>query len=366
MSMPLHEHAPDLQIERGMCYIYFAFDVGLSIDLARCAQLISQPRESTRLQHKQKTPKYFDYTPLPLRITQHAGAFCFTENDFCTRQMVDVTLFDFGAISVCYRIDLKGDFTSLIALSEVLYENDLLRKDALQRAAHIAQELRPAIQRPTINELYEDYVIFEVESFKEFIPASSLIEQAGVPIGQILRSDNQRFANQQIEEALSCRVSYTQEDVAVIDWGTAFLYGDKMDDVRAVLEFANVELLEMRYQDTELDEALERSYRALNEGKALSTDLRSVAQMQVDSAMMYEGVNNALKLLGDQYLARVYSLISKRFHLEAWDNSILRKLETLNSIYSKISDQAAVRRSFIMEFIIVLLIAVEIILSFLH
>ncbi len=362
-----HKRAPvDLTIKEGTCYIYFAFDVGISIDLNRCAQLISEPRENTRLQHRQKTPKYFDYTPLPLRISQHAGAFCFTESDFCTRQTVDVTLFDFGAISVCYRIDLKGDFSAIIDLSEVLYENEQLRSDATNRVSQIFNELKPAIHKPSISELYEDYVIFEVREFEEFIPVSSLFEQAAVTVGQILRSDHEEFASQQIDEALSCRVSYTQNDVAIIDWGAAFLYGDMMDDVRAVLEFANVELLEMRYQDTELDEALERSYKALNDNKALGTDLRTVAQMQVDSAMMYEGVNNALKLLGDQYLARVYSLVSKRFHLESWDTSILRKLETLNSIYSKISDQAAVKRSFVIELIIVILIAVEITLSLLR
>ena len=38
--------------------------------------------------------------------------------------------------------------------------------------------------------------------------------------------------------------------------------------------------------------------------------------MQVESAVLFEGVNNALKLLGDQYLARVYRLASQRFHLE--------------------------------------------------
>jgi hypothetical protein len=44
--------------------------------------------------------------------------------------------------------------------------------------------------------------------------------------------------------------------------------------------------------------------------------------------------------LGDQYLARVYRLVSQRFHLEDWDASILRKLETLESIYGKMSDRA--------------------------
>jgi uncharacterized Rmd1/YagE family protein len=75
-------------------------------------------------------------------------------------------------------------------------------------------------------------------------------------------------------------------------------------------------------------------------------------------------VNNALKLLGDQYLARVYRLASQRFHLSEWDASILRKLQTLESIYEKVSDQAASYRMEILEWIIILLIAFEIVWPF--
>ena len=71
-------------------------------------------------------------------------------------------------------------------------------------------------------------------------------------------------------------------------------------------------------------------------------------------------MNNALKLLGEQYLARVYRLVSDRFHLAEWDASILRKLQTLDSIYQKLSDFAATRRMELMEWIIIILIAVEI------
>jgi uncharacterized Rmd1/YagE family protein len=71
-----------------------------------------------------------------------------------------------------------------------------------------------------------------------------------------------------------------------------------------------------------------------------------------------------LKLLGDQYLARVYRLVSQRFHLEAWDASILRKLETLESIYGKMSDRAGTRRMELLEWIIIVLITVSIAVSF--
>ena len=90
-----------------------------------------------------------------------------------------------------------------------------------------------------------------------------------------------------------------------------------------------------------------------------------MGQLQVENAVLFEGVNNALKLLGDQYLARVYRLVSERFHLAEWDASILRKIQTLESIYQKLADQAANRRTEVLEWIVIVLIAAEIAIPFL-
>jgi len=146
------------------------------------------------------------------------------------------------------------------------------------------------------------------------------------------------------------------------------------EDVRAVLDFANVELLEMRYLDQRLDRALDEAYetlsrRSVNLPRILGyygAALRRVAELQVDNAVLFEGVNNTLKLLGDQYLARVYRLVNRRFHLDEWDTSILRKIQTLESIYEKISDQAANRRMEILEWVIIILIALSIGIELFH
>jgi len=60
----------------------------------------------------------------------------------------------------------------------------------------------------------------------------------------------------------------------------------------------------------------------------------------------------------------VYRLVSGRFHLAEWDASILRKLQTLESIYQKMSDFVGTRRMEILEWIIILLITVSIVLPF--
>ena len=119
----------------------------------------------------------------------------------------------------------------------------------------------------------------------------------------------------------------------------------------------------MRFLDEQLDDYLEQAYQAMTTGKRGGADLRKIARLQVDSAILYEAVENALKLLGDQYLARVYSFASAKLHLPEWNSSILRKLDTLDSIYQKLSDRADQKRSEGLEVIIIVLIIFEIVMS---
>ena len=233
------------------------------------------------------------------------------------------------------------------------------------------QAIHPAIERPKIAAEVEDYLIFSIESYA---PAqdSPLWASREEALASILRGERTPLSDQEIRDALSCRISFGREDAAVIDWHAAVLFGKEMDDVRAVLEFANVELLDMRILDEQLDQALDQGYEALTRTARLLSlpgsyhkHTTHIAQLQVDGALLFERVTNTLKLLGDQYLARVYRLVSQRFHLEDWNASILRKLETLESIYGKMSDRAGTRRMELLEWIIIVLIAISIVVSFL-
>ena len=157
----------------------------------------------------------------------------------------------------------------------------------------------------------------------------------------------------------------------IADWNAALVVDKEPEDVLTVLEFANVELLELRFLDQRLDDGLSEAYNRLTRRSrrwlpfpSNPSDLRDVSQWQVDSAILFEGVNNSLKLLGDQYLARLYHLAAQRFHLSDWDASILRKLETLDNIYQKISDRVVSRRMEVLEWIIIILFLISIILPF--
>jgi hypothetical protein len=217
-------------------------------------------------------------------------------------------------------------------------------------------------------------VIFQIEAFKEAVTVQELTVKYAPQIAQILRAEVRELSPDEVADAISHRISYSRDDIAIIDWNAALVVDKDAEDVLAVLEFANVELLEMRFLDQRLDDALGQAYNRVSMRSKKwfpllrshpASDLREISQWQMDSAILFEGVNNALKLLGDQYLARLYRLAAQRFHLTDWDSSILRKLETLESIYQKVSDQMATRRMEVLEWIIIILILISIVLPFL-
>lgn len=359
-------------IQNGSCYAMFAYDSASSIVLDDAERRIHETTQRQTISHKRRAPRYFEYKPPPLRITQEIEGI--TVGSYYARKSVDLVAYDFGAVDVIYSIPIQGPFTNLLKLSEVLYDNDTLLADSRRRVEQLLRVLGTSATKGRIAEVVEDYVVFHVQTFATPVDISVFCSDYAQEIAQTLRAEQSTLSEQEVGDALGTRMSFGREDVAIVDWNAALLVDREGDDIRTVLEFANVELLEMRYLDQELDHALDQAYETLAKRSwglqrilgSYGADLRRVAELQVDNAIIFEGVNNTLKLLGDQYLARLYRLVNKRFHLDEWDASILRKLQTLESIYEKISDQAANRRMEILEWVIILLIAFSIGIEFIR
>ncbi|MBP7934647.1 MAG: hypothetical protein KA354_08380 [Phycisphaerae bacterium] len=364
------DSSPAIQVVDGVCYVLFALDIGLAIDLNEAERRVTDVKQRETIRHKRRTPQYFEYDPPPLRVTQDILPLVL--GDFQTAPVVDMMIYDFGAVSVTYTIPLAGSIFGLLALSDVLYDNNALLADARSRVEHLLATIAPAVNKPRISDLVEDYAIYRIEALTPGVNPDRVLADHGSLLAQILRAELSPLSAQEVNEALSCRIAFSDDDLAIMDWNAAVVLGADTEDVRAVLEYANVELLEMRFLDDRLDDALDQSYEALTRQTwrrrllltTLEADMRRVAELQVDSALLFEGVNNALKLLGDQYLARVYRAASQRLHLGDWDASIIRKLQTLESIYQKMTDENTHRRMEVLEWIIIILIAMEIVMSF--
>jgi hypothetical protein len=355
-------------IEQGLVHLFFAYDVGPSIDLAQARRQITDQTELAHIKHKGHAPTYFQFDPPPLRVIQEAGALAV--GGYRSDPSVDVVIYDFGGLSVRYAIPFRGSFDELVALSIELSSSGVFRDDARKRIAHLMTVIETAVERPRIEEIFEDYTVFQVGEFRGGLESGEIHGRMAPEVARLLRSEHDALSEQEVTDALGSRVSFGQADVAVIDWSAALLYDQEPEDVLSVLEFANLQLLEMRFLDNALDRALDRAYELISRSRPWFTllpgtarkELRRVGRMQVDAAILFERVGNALKLLGDQYLARVYRSANQRYRLAEWNSGVLRKLETLESIYEKVHDQSTSLRMEALEWIIIALIAISIVL----
>jgi hypothetical protein len=355
-------------IAKGTCFSLFAYEVAQAIDLDAADRRLLAGAERQTIKHKRRAPASFEYRPAPLRVTRAGDPQ--PVGGYRTAPGVEVVLYDFGAVSVSYAIPIEGPLGSLPALAEELWGNEPLLADSRRQVEALLRELGDAAVRPRIADFVEDYSVFHVEAFTEPCEAATLWTEHGQTAAQVLRAARHPLSQQEIADATALRLSFGPNDATIIDTDAAILFDPEGEDVRDVIEFANTQLLEMRFLDQQLDDVLERAYETLlgrparlRDAGRLGTDLRRLARLQLDGAILFEQVTNALKLVGDQFLARVYSLASRRFHLAEWDASISRKLQTIDGIYAKMTDRAATRRMEVLEWIIIILIALSIALS---
>ena len=357
-------------ILEGEAHLLFAFDVGLAIDLDEAERLLAsaggvEGRES--IGNAQRTPEYFEFRPAPLRVAREQQSLSVAGRRLETR--VECVLYDFGGVSLSYRLPIDGPLEGLVAIADELYENPTLQAHARSQVEQIAAQLGKAVRRPLISPLVEDYVVYHARQVDVPGGLAVCLRDCRQTLARVLRAERGQLSEQEAAEALASSLSYSPGDAVIVDWNAALVVQEPAQDILTVLEFANVELLEVRFLDDRLDGMLDRTYdHALLGGEGrLSTgkaDMRRIAALQMDAALLFESVNNALKLLGDQYLARVYRLAAQRFHLADWDQSIQRKVGTLEGIYRKIADDRSSRRMEVLEWIIIVLIAVSIVLPF--
>jgi hypothetical protein len=351
-------------IAKGTCFPMFAYEVAQSINLDAAERRLVAGTERQTIKYKRRAPSSFEYRPAPLHVTRGCEPL-----EVDGRRMmpgVELVLYDFGAVSVSYAIPLSGALESLPSLAAALWGNEALLHESRRQVEEVLGLVGDAAVRPRIADFVEDYSIFHISAFTEPCPAAMLWTSQALTVAQVLRAVPDALSEQEIADATAPRLSFGPNDATLIDTDAALLFDPEGDDVRDVIEFANTQLVEMRYLDHELDDVLERAYERLPRRPwplAVGPDLGSLARLELDATILFEQVTNALKLVGDQFLARAYAVASRRFHLAEWDTSISRKLQTIDGLYEKMTDRATSRRMEMLEWIIVILIALEILLT---
>jgi hypothetical protein len=361
---------------QGTLHIFAAFDWGDELDLDQARQLV--PAETQILPRRRRTPPSITYRPPPLYMVLPAVELTLPELGG-VRAVAGVTVFDFGAVSLSLRVPFRLAGESLRRLAGWLAEPSELVATARRTLMPLSQQLLPALKSPLWKEDFgEEYFVFQLPPVAALPSPAQLLDVHengyAVWLAGLVRLESGPLSADEVSEALRLHLSYSPSDLFVPDWAAAVLIDQDCDETLQVIEFANLQLLEFRHIDNRLDDSLTDAYRLVHPlsrsrlpfWRITARPLRLLGELKVEANELFERTGNVLKLVGDQYLARVYRLAAARFHLDAWERSILRKMEVAEGVYQVVADQGASFRMEFLEIIVILLILLEILLALFH
>lgn len=234
---------------------------------------------------------------------------------------ISARAFDFGVISMRARVEADGwqrweEFTefgrAVDGASEI---PDLLERHARQ----LVERLGSTIERPRIADVREDYVVYHVTDIRSgedaILPHAAMEELDLVPL---LLGETRPLSAEARRELLANRFSYFADDLTILSWDNALIVerSEADSDVEYILEFANAQLLELRYYDAVLDAELPRLYDRIESapfrrrrlfGAGYGKLLESMQRLVAETTELVERAENALKVTDDVYLARLYA-----------------------------------------------------------
>ena len=352
------------------------FDLANEIDLRRAEQLWARRAQgaSTRTRLVGTPPKAVSFGVPPLALELGPAGIEIGGVPVSAA----VRLYDFGIAALSLRLPVRNlswvGFTGLVNQTDHAVGPANTTDIWTGLLAQLRELLGEALERPTADPLQEDYLLAMVDAFDVPITAEAL--QARADLVPLLAGDDRPLSEAARYEVLRHRFSYYTDDLAVITWDRAFIYEPRPEtDVADVLEMANAQLLEMRSYDELLDAELP-ALREMVEAARQRTDLlvsrryarlaRRLYTLVAEVTVLAERVDNALQVTEDVYLARVYAAAMDLFRVPAVSAAVDRKLATIRETYTALHEEAGGARAEVLEIAVLVLIALEIVVSLVH
>jgi ribosome-binding factor A len=340
---------------------YRIYDIGEEIDLAALERGLAESMAIARAGFVRVHPKSISmvYPPLLIRLQsaciEHGGR----SHEFT----VVAKVFDIGAISLC-MIHEKMDAPAAALEEAALRFANQEGLDAYFSAAltQMRAILKPQIgDRPIDPDFYEDYTIYIADR----------LDPDTDPVAVML-GEKTEFAPEIRNDILKYTLSYNVHDQATLSWAGALLVDrEPPTDLIELIEFATVQVLELRFYDRELSRQMAKMFDDIENAGQLSRlrrmrryrlIMKELMRIQAEISEITEKVNNLIKVTEDVYYARVYATALAVLRSQTWNESVNRRIAIIRENYAMLSEEVNVQHSNFLEWIVIVLIAFEIIL----
>jgi hypothetical protein len=356
---------------KGSFRILFLYDVCEEIRTEQLRNLIGGERRRDPAFHH-PAPEYVRFERPP--VVQQLGPVTLKSGGHFS---AEVNYYEYGAVSVKLAQAFELDWPELVALSSKWIADPQLEAEALRLLRESLTRSAPALVRPNSEFLTEDYYIIHLhnqpgpDGVMRF-RAAELIARHGSDIARIVRGEVAELSEEERREILSSQMSYFPEDLLVAGWIAAFLCDTPEGATPTVqlLEYANTQLLEFRYYDSLLSKVLVRVYDSLDKRAGvfarwrLAREAQGLNKIRLDVRELTERIDTSIKFLSDMFSARLYRMAAGKIGVEDYRRLVESKLNTAGDLYTFMMDQFHASRGFVLELIVVAILAIELVFVF--
>jgi uncharacterized Rmd1/YagE family protein len=358
----------DITVKSGAVILYRIYDVAEEFDLQKVEQYLQGKVEPVQTASPTAKAIQIEKPPLGLNLgsVPWQTAHSLSEANFVGR------IFDLGAISLQLRFNISG--VSLPAYEKRgvdLFTDKSIDSVFDEKLEYLAELLSTQFNLQRRLKYKEDYIIFYLQALEPSLAAEKL--KSIYNPTRLLMGETKPLSPSLEQEVLKQVFSYSPDDYCVLNWDSAFVYeATGSMDMPDLLEFANVQSLELVYYDDILDKAVEESYATI---KQLSSRfsffrmqphrdlLKRILGIGSEMSMMMEKIANSIKTTQDPYFSHVYSAAMNLFRAPIYAQRIRDKLGMLREVQSLIMGDIATLRAEVLEMAIIILIALEILLA---
>ncbi|MFA6097891.1 MAG: hypothetical protein WC788_09810 [Candidatus Paceibacterota bacterium] len=343
-------------------YIYRLTDVAYDINIPKLRgglkKLQFRPLRLSRF-----TPAYLNFSIPPLQMEEKTWMTPLIDRPIGTQ----IKFFSLGSITARFEIEIQGNnYDEILSKAKSILNNP---SPFDRKSRKLSNKLRSIIEKELSIETYcgleEDYAVLWIRDRYDPAKKAAIIS----PTAKFLRNEDRQLSTYEQNEAFKYHFSYTPEDITIIDWDRTVTIGmEPEDDVWDVLEYVNIQLLELRYYEKELDKRLEEIYQysrakqlPIIEFYKTQKLMQKTLAIFIEYSSVEKRINNFLRLTGDEYLSRIYLAASARLNLHKTEENLKKRLDDAKDLYEMLSAELSSVRAEILEIIIIFLILFEIV-----
>lgn len=284
---------------------------------------------------------------------------------------VSAHFFDIGVISLMVRFPFENlDLSEYIEKALAIDGDKTLDERFNAELEELLEEVKECVKpRRERGDFVEDFSFYLIRRAEGEISRKTLLRFP--ELLALLHGESRPLSEQQTALMLANSFSFFDTDLVIVNYDNALIVEpDDPADLLLLLEYAVVHVLEARYYDLTLDGKLHDLYEDMDKKTSLWKTLfsrrwgslaRRGMKLILEAQLIMEHLTSSVRVTEDVYYAQIYNRALEIFRTSRWLENVERKLQLMKDACDLLENEVHARRSTLLEWIVIILIFIEVV-----